>query len=161
MEKSKKVKKLVDMLMALLYILLLGYVFTGGEFHEIAGIVFVALVVIHNLLNIRWYKAIKSGSYHKKRKLITTLNIALIVDVAAIAITGILNARYLFHFDMAIPGIEQIHKLAPLQPLEHHSLCISQCKISHKFGDLQVLCRKLCCRKLREHCGMISEHGSR
>ena len=114
MKIRKKVKVLVDMLMAVLYILLLGYVLTGGQFHEIAGIVFVALVVIHNLLNIGWYKAIKNGSYNKKRKMMMALNMALVIDVTFIAITGILNSRYLFHFDMALSGIGQIHRIAAL-----------------------------------------------
>lgn len=106
-----RTKKVIDMVMGLLFIALLGYSFTGVPFHEVAGIVFVVMVVIHNIININWYKAIGKGAYNKKRKIVTAVNFALAADMAAILLTGIVNSRYLFHTGINIAGIGQIHTI--------------------------------------------------
>lgn len=111
---KRTVKLAIDMILGLLYILLLGYAFTGGLFHEIAGIVFVILAVVHNIVNIRWYKALRKGTYNPRRKLTTAINIALVADAAAILVTGILNSRFLFHANIHISGIGQIHTVLAL-----------------------------------------------
>ena len=54
-----RIKKAIDTILGLLFIALLGYSFTGPPFHEVAGIVFIAMTIIHNIINIKWYKAIK------------------------------------------------------------------------------------------------------
>ena len=102
-------KKVIDIVMCLLYIMLLGYSFTGAAFHEIAGIVLIVMTVIHNILNIKWYKAIRKGTYNRKRKIVTAVNFALCADMALILLTGVINSRYLFHTGIHITGIGQIH----------------------------------------------------
>ena len=104
-----RTKKVIDIVMGLLFIVLLGHSFTGGPFHEAAGIVFAVMIVIHNIINIKWYKAIGKGTYNRKRKIAAAVNLALAVDVAAILLTGIVNSRYLFHTGLHIAGIGQIH----------------------------------------------------
>lgn len=115
MEKSiaagQMKKFIIDVILGLLYILLLGYAFTGSKVHEIAAVVFLAVAVIHNIVNIRWYRALNKGGYTGKRKLYTVINIALLTDVAAILATGILNSRYLFPTGLRVTGIGQIHKV--------------------------------------------------
>ena len=106
---TKQKKLLIDIALGLLYVLLLGYVFTGGQFHEVAGIVFVIAIVVHNVVNKGWYKALKKGTYSRKRKFITVLNAALIADVAVILVTGIINSKYLFHTNIHIAWIGQLH----------------------------------------------------
>ncbi|MDE5780619.1 MAG: hypothetical protein K2I03_03980 [Lachnospiraceae bacterium] len=108
---ASRTKKVIDMVMGLLFIALLGYSFTGAPFHEVAGIVLVVMVVIHNIINIKWYKAIGKGTYNKKRKIVTAVNFALAADMAAIMLTGIVNSRYLFHTGIHIAGIGQIHTI--------------------------------------------------
>lgn len=103
-------KFIIDVILGLLYILLLGYAFTGGKAHEVAAVVFLAVAVIHNIVNIRWYRALNKGSYTGKRKLFTVINIALLTDITAVLATGILNSRYLFPAGLRITGIGQIHK---------------------------------------------------
>lgn len=108
---KKKIKHIIDIILGVLYILLLGYSFTGGLFHEIAGIAFVVIAVIHNIVNIKWYKVLNKGTYSKRRILSTVLNFALITDMAALLVTGIINSRYLFHTGIHIPAIRQIHAI--------------------------------------------------
>ena len=45
---SGRTKKVIDIILGLLFIALLGYSFTGAPFHEVAGIVFIAMTIIHN-----------------------------------------------------------------------------------------------------------------
>ena len=109
MNKRKITKLVIDILLGLLYVFLLGYAFTGGLFHEVAGIIFAVMVVIHNISNIGWFKTLKMGQYNTKRKTVFTLNFMLTADVAAILVTGILNSRYLFHSDIRAAWIGRIH----------------------------------------------------
>ena len=104
-----RTKKVIDIILGLLFIVLLGYSFTGAPFHEVSGIVFIVVTVIHNAINIKWYKTIKKGTYNGKRKMVTALNFALAADIAAILLTGIINSRYLFHTSIRIAGIGKIH----------------------------------------------------
>ena len=110
----KYVKVVIDIMLGLLFLLLLGYSFTGGQFHETAGIVYMAAAVVHNIVNIKWYQAVKKGTYNRKRRLITTINFALVADMAALLLTGVLHSRYLFHTGIRIKGIGQIHTVLSL-----------------------------------------------
>lgn len=110
-----QVKKfIIDVILGSLYILLLGYAFTGGKAHEVAALVFLAVAVIHNIVNIRWYQALNKGGYTGKRKLFTVINIILLADLTAVLATGILNSRYLFPTALQVTGIGQIHKVLAL-----------------------------------------------
>lgn len=111
---GRNIKRVIDIILGVLYILLLGYAITGGLFHEIAGIVFVILAAVHNIVNIRWYKSLGKGEYSGRRKLITAINFALIADVAAILVTGILGSQYLFRTGLQVPAIGQLHTLFAL-----------------------------------------------
>jgi len=102
-------KKVIDIILCLLFIVLLGYSFTGAPFHEVSGIVFIVVAVIHNIINIKWYKAIGKGGYNRKRKTVTAVNLALAADMMFILLTGIINSRYLFHTGIHMAGIGQIH----------------------------------------------------
>ena len=106
------IKKLsVDLAMALLFVTLLGFKLTGGFVHEWIGIFFFGLVVIHTILNLRWYKSVLKGSYGVLRCVSTILNLLLIVTMVIICISGILNSSHVFKFlqlDGGM-GIRQIH----------------------------------------------------
>ena len=58
---------------------------------------FIAMTIIHNIINIKWYKAITKGVYNRKRKSAVAVIFALAADMACILLTGIINPRYLFH----------------------------------------------------------------
>ena len=87
-----RIKKAIDTILGLLFIALLGYSFTGTPFHEVAGIVFIAMTIIHNSINIKWYKAIRKGIYNRKRKIAVAVNFALVADMVSILLTGIINS---------------------------------------------------------------------
>lgn len=109
-----KMKKVIDIVLGSLFIVLLGYSFTGNPFHEAAGILFIVIIIVHNIVNIKWYKAIKKGSYNRKRKVVTAVNLALEADLTAILMTGMINSRSLFHTGIHIAGIGRVHAVLAL-----------------------------------------------
>ena len=108
---GRREKRIIDAAMGLLYLLLLGYAFTGGKLHEIAGILFMVIAVLHNIVNAKWYRTWGKGRYDKRRRLTTGINIALLADMAAILLTGVLNSRFLFPTGLRLTGIGQLHKI--------------------------------------------------
>lgn len=104
---SKKI--IIDVMAGLLFVILLGYSFTGGQLHEILGILFAIVIIFHNIINRKWYSGLKKGNYSKKRKIVTVINIALIIDIAAIVLTGIISSRYLFNTGIRISIAVQTH----------------------------------------------------
>lgn len=135
----KRIKLAVDVLLCVLYLLLLGYAFTGGQFHELAGIAFAVLAVLHNVLNRRWYKALGKGAYSGKRWLHTLINFALVADLAAILLTGLLGSRYLLHTGLRLPAIGRIHTILALVGLVLIALHI----MVHAFARAEKPHRKL------------------
>ena len=111
---TKLIKLVIDILLGLLYVLLLGYAFTGGQFHEVAGIIFAVVALLHNISNIGWFKALKTGTYNAKRKTVLALNLVLIADITALLVTGIIHSRYLFHMGIRTAWIGQLHTVLAL-----------------------------------------------
>lgn len=111
---TKTAKTIIDMIALLLFVLLLGYSFTGGQLHEILGLLFAAVVVYHNIVNRKWYSVLKRKNLSKRVKTSIVINIALIADTAALVLTGILSSRYLFHTVIHIGGIGRITQLHSL-----------------------------------------------
>jgi len=132
-------KKVIDIILGLLFIVLLGHSFTGNPLHEVAGILFIVITIIHNIVNIKWYKAIKKGAYNRKRKIVTAVNFALVTDMTAIVVTGIINSRYLFHTGIHIAGIERIHTVLALVGF----VLIAFHVLVHAFGHTQKKYRVL------------------
>ena len=134
-----RIKKVIDVILGLLFIVLLGYAFTGAQLHEVIGIIFIAMIIIHNIISIKWYKAIKKGTYNRKRKIATAVNLALVTDMAAILVTGIINSRYLFHTGIHIAGIERLHAVLALVGF----VLIAFHVMLHAFGSTQKKYRVL------------------
>ena len=43
--------------MTCFFIILMGYHITGNKIHEYLGVITLLLMIIHNILNIKWYKS--------------------------------------------------------------------------------------------------------
>lgn len=118
MTSKQTAKIIIDIAMTALFLLLIKPFLTGLEFHEIAGICIALIVLIHNILNLKWIKATAKNLFSDKIKLKTklmfALNSLLAVLVAVIAVTGVLISKVLFTF-ITVGAQEQlifIHKTA-------------------------------------------------
>jgi quercetin dioxygenase-like cupin family protein len=76
----------------------------------------LALFIVHNALNFRWYKTIGKGRYTKKRYGITIVNILLAVTAMVLLVSGIMHSKELFGLatedENSVFGAWQIHVLA-------------------------------------------------
>lgn len=98
MSASVIVKLLVDFCMTVLLFFSMAYQWTGNFPHEVLGMVLLVLFVLHHLLNLRWYKALRKGTYSAGRIVQTVMNFLLLILMLLMMATGILMSRDLFPF---------------------------------------------------------------
>lgn len=110
---KKKFKLIIDISMTILFILMMGYHLFGEENHEWMGIVLFSLFCVHQLLNIRWYKRIRKGSYSYQRRLFIIINFLLLTMTMITMVSGILISKNLFSFiDIGSTSLmRQLHML--------------------------------------------------
>ncbi len=94
----KKFRIIIDVLMYIIFIVLMGHHITENKIHEILGIVMFILFIIHNLLNLKFYKTIFKGKYNLKRLFLTTIDVLLLVCFIEIIISSINISSDIFKF---------------------------------------------------------------
>ena len=70
-----KLKRIVDIIMSFILIPLMAYQVTGEAAHEWLGISMVSLVIVHQVLNRKWYASLFKGNYMPFRILSIIVNI--------------------------------------------------------------------------------------
>lgn len=65
--KNSLLKKLVDACMTVLLLLLMAYPVTGETLHEWFGVGMTVLLIVHHILNRKWYGALFKGRYNPYR----------------------------------------------------------------------------------------------
>ena len=88
MNKSNTVRKLVDVCMTVLLLCLMAYQVTGETLHEWIGIGMTALLILHHILNIRWYSVLSRGRYTVYRTVTTAVNMLLLAAISLTALCG-------------------------------------------------------------------------
>lgn len=91
-------KLMLDLLMALFFIIALGFRSTGGLAHELIGLTFCGLCILHVVINWNWYRHVPKGRYTFRRAPNTVLNLSLPVGVIVLCISGIMNSNHVFGF---------------------------------------------------------------
>lgn len=74
LKAKMKIKMGIDFLMTVLLLLLISYQITGQELHEWFGTGMLVLLLLHNILNIRWYGSLFKGKYTLLRTMQTLIN---------------------------------------------------------------------------------------
>ena len=87
-KNNTMIKRIVDVCMTVLLLCLMAYQVTGEALHEWIGIGMTVLVIIHQILNRKWYGAILKGKYNSYRIATTVVNIALLLSFAFTAFCG-------------------------------------------------------------------------
>lgn len=98
MKLKMKIKIGIDFLMTVLLLLLMAYQVVGETLHEWFGAAMLVLFLVHNILNIKWYKNLFKGKYKPVRIFGTVLNFAVLASILSLAYSGIVMSRYLFAF---------------------------------------------------------------
>lgn len=98
MKLKMKIKIGIDSLMTALLLLLMAYQVAGEELHEWFGAAMLVLFLVHNILNIKWYKNLFKGKYNPVRILGTILNFTVLAAILSLGYSGIVMSRHLFAF---------------------------------------------------------------
>ena len=85
---NNMIRRIVDAAMTVLLLLLMAYQVTGEALHEWIGMGMTVLVIVHQILNRRWYGALLKGKYNAFRVLTTVINILLLLSFALTAFCG-------------------------------------------------------------------------
>lgn len=91
-------KKIIDILMTVLLLFLMAYQVTGEVLHEWIGIAMTVLVIVHQVLNRRWYKGLFKGKYNAYRIVTTVNNVLLLCFFALTAFCGMAMSGYAVPF---------------------------------------------------------------
>ena len=67
---------------------LMAYQVTGEVLHEWIGIAMTVLVIVHQILNRKWYSAVFKGKYNPYRIMTTAVSILLLLSFAMTALSG-------------------------------------------------------------------------
>ena len=82
-------KKIIDIILIILFLCELGGFFFPSNIHIIIGTVFLILIVVHNILNYNFYKNLFKGKYTLTRAFNTICILLFAIALIIIAFSGI------------------------------------------------------------------------
>ena len=91
-------KRVVDLLMTVLLLLLMAFQVTGEAAHEWLGMGMFVLFLVHQWLNRPWYRALFRGRYGLVRSLWTAVNALLLAAFLVTAASGMMMSRHALAF---------------------------------------------------------------
>ena len=96
--KKNIAKKTADILMTVLLLCLMAYQVTGEAPHEWFGVGMTVLLIVHHILNIRWYGSLFRGRYTTFRVITTAVNTLLLASIALTAVCGMAMSAHAVPF---------------------------------------------------------------
>lgn len=114
MSRKILIKLAIDFFMTVLMLAAMAYQLTGNTIHELLGVSLLALFIVHNILNRRWYQTVLKRKHNARRVLNTAVNLLLVVMMLMLLVSSVLISRTLFAFIPVDGGLiaRQIHILA-------------------------------------------------
>lgn len=85
---NNMIRRIVDTVMTVLLLCLMAYQVTGEAAHEWLGIGMTVLVIVHQILNRKWYSSLFKGTYNPYRLVTAVLNVLLLLSFALTAFSG-------------------------------------------------------------------------
>ena len=96
--KKRIVQIVIDFAMILLLPFLMAYSLVGETTHEWLGIIMLMLIILHHVLNYRWFGTLFKGKYRPVRILNASVTLLLLVDIIFQGISGIMMSGHVFLF---------------------------------------------------------------
>ena len=87
--QTKHIKHLIDLLLGIGLLLLMSYQVVGEAGHEWTGITMTVLMIIHQILNRKWFVSLFKGKYTPLRIAQTFVNAALVICFILTALCGV------------------------------------------------------------------------
>ena len=109
--KTNIIKRIVDVCMTVILLCLMAYQVTGEELHEWIGMGMTLTVIVHNILNRKWYAAIFKGKYQPVRIVMTTVNIILIASFMLSAFCGMSMSGYAVPFLYGMAPVSFVRRM--------------------------------------------------
>ena len=97
-KKSNTARRIIDAAMTVVLLFLMAYQVMGEMAHEWTGISMTILVIVHQILNRKWYGTLFKGKYNPYRILTTVLSILLVLCFAMTAFCGMSMSGYAVPF---------------------------------------------------------------
>lgn len=82
------IKRIVDVVLTVLLLFLMAYQVTGDVLHEWLGIAMTITLILHHILNRKWYQSVFKGKYTPYRITMTAVNTLLLAAIALTALSG-------------------------------------------------------------------------
>ncbi len=100
MQANRKniVKKVIDVCMTILLLCLMAYQVTGEKLHEWGGIAMTVLLIVHHILNYKWYRSLFKGKYTAYRIVTVIVNTLLLASIALTALCGMAMSSHAVPF---------------------------------------------------------------
>ena len=140
-------KIVIDILMFILMLLEYSKLYTGQLLHEVFGILLLILFILHNILNIKFYKGLLKGKYNLQRITITVINFLLLMCLLFSIILAIPISESIFKFlnlsaNMTVRKLHTIFGYWSLILMSIHlglNLKILSAKIKNKVKERKII----------------------
>ena len=109
--KLNNIKRIVDICMTAILLCLMAYQITGEALHEWIGIAMTLTVIIHQILNRKWYASLFKGKYNPVRVTMTVVNIALIACFLLTAFCGMSMSSHAVPFLYGMAPISFVRRM--------------------------------------------------
>lgn len=117
-----KAKRLVDLGMTTVLLLLMAYALIGELAHEVLGCTMFALMIAHMALNFSWYRSLSKGRYSSFRVVQTVLDFLILGSMLVSLVSGMRLSKHLFEslgFSYSLSVSRLAHLLA-----SHWGFCL-------------------------------------
>lgn len=98
-------REFVDITMTVLLLCLMVYQVTGESMHEWVGIGMTVLLIVHHILNIRWYAVLFKGKYNAYRIVSTAADMLLLLSIVLTAFSGMSMSHHAVPFLYGMTGM--------------------------------------------------------
>ena len=110
-QNSVAVRHVIDIAMTVLLLCLMAYQVTGEQAHEWLGMAMTALVVVHQILNRKWYGVLFKGKYRAFRVLQTVITLLLLLSFALTAFCGMSMSSYAVPFLYGMAEVSFVRRM--------------------------------------------------
>ena len=105
------IKRIVDVVLTVLLLFLMAFQVTGDVLHEWLGIGMTVTLILHHILNCKWYKAVFKGKYSPYRIAMTAVNTLLLAAIVMTALSGMAMSGHAVPFMYGFIGVMTARKL--------------------------------------------------
>lgn len=97
-DMKSKIKRCIDILLAVVLLAFMSYQATGEKIHEWTGIALTVIVISHLIMNRKFFSSVGKGKYSAYRSVLTLTDILLLLCFFITAICGMSMSGYAVPF---------------------------------------------------------------